>query len=259
MMRHKLFAVVLLLAAAPVQALDKPEDIRACARKNFPATSSSQTFMLTTYGRDESKRSLHANAYWKRDKDGRAKVMLAVDQPDDLKGSSYLMLERDSRDDLYMYLPAARRTKRIMGNQTSDALWGTDFSYEDIKQVQGIFDTGKLKRDADGEVAGKPVYVLSFVPDKVEESAYKRLVSYIDKETCVALQTDFYEAGDAPRKRLTSDPKQIKQEGTRWVPTYFEMKDLRDSTRSELHIEKIEAEVDIPDRLFNPQTFQLGR
>lgn len=258
-MNKIILTALLALVALPAQALDKPEEIRACARGNFPATSSSQTFLLTTYGRDESKRSLHATAYWKRGSDGKAKVMLTVDQPDDLKGSAYLILEKDSRDDLYMYLPAARRTKRIMGNQTSDALWGTDFSYEDIKQVQGIFDTGKLTREADAEIAGKPVYVLSFVPDKAEESAYKRLVSFIDKETCVALQTDFYEAGDAPRKRLSSDPKQVKQEGKRWVAAAYEMKDLRDSTRSELLIEKISADIDIPDRLFNPQTFQLGR
>lgn len=258
-MNKVILSALLVLLALPVQALDKPEDIRACARKNFPATSSSQTFLLTTFGRDESKRSLHATAYWKRGSDGKAKVMLSVDQPDDLKGSSYLMLEKDSRDDLYMYLPAARRTKRIMGNQTSDSLWGTDFSYEDIKQVQGIFDTGKLTREADAEVSGKPVYVLSFIPDKVEESAYKRLVSYIDKATCVALQTDFYETGDAPRKRLSTDPKEVKQDGQRWQATFFEMKDLRDTTRSELRIEKISADIDIPDRLFNPQTFQLGR
>lgn len=258
-MRISALAAVLILATMPVHALDKPEDIRACARKNFPATSSTQTFQLTTFGRDNSKRTLHAVAFWKREADGKAKVMLSVDNPEDLRGSAYLMLEKDSRDDLFMYLPAAGRTKRIMGNQTSDALWGTDFSYEDIKQVQGIFDTGKLTREADAEVAGKKVHVLSIVPDKAEESAYKRLVSYIDQDTCVALQTDFIETGDSPRKRLSVDPKEVKQDGPRWVAVFYEMKDLRDSTRSELRIEKLSADIDLPSRLFNPQTFHLGR
>ncbi|MGH8454391.1 MAG: outer membrane lipoprotein-sorting protein [Nevskiales bacterium] len=259
MMRERIVAVLLLLVTGQVFALDKPEDIRACMRKNFPATSSTQTFMLKTIGREGSERALHATAYWKRAGDGKAKVMLSVDSPDDLRGSAYLMVELATRDDLFMYLPAAGRTKRILGNQTSDSLWGTDFSYEDIKQVQGIFDSGKLVREADAEVAGKKVYVLSFVPAKVEESAYRRLMSHVDQTTCVALQTDFYEAGDTPRKRLSVKPQEVKQEGQRWVAHFYEMSDLRDGTRSELRIEKMTADTDLPERLFNPKTFQLGR
>jgi hypothetical protein len=248
-----------LLLAAPALALEKAEDIRACARKNFPATSSTQTFLLTTIGRDGSERSLHASAFWKRGSDGKAKAMLQVDQPDDLRGSSYLMVEKSTRDDLFMYLPAMNRVKRIQGNQTSDALWGTDFSYEDIKQVQGIFDSGKLTREADAEVAGKKHFVLSFVPDKLEESAYKRIVSQIDPASCVALQTDFFEAGDAPRKRLVVDPKEVRQQGARWMAHLYEMRDLRNETRTVLRIEKITADSDLADRLFNPQTFYLGK
>lgn len=258
-MRNIFVIGVLCLAASPVWALDKAEDIRACVRKNFPTTSSTQTFQLKTVGRDSSERTLHAEAYWKREDDGKAKVMLSVNSPEDLKGSSYLMLEKETRDDLFMYLPAAGRTKRILGNQTSSPLWGTDFSYEDIKQVQGIFDSGKLVREADGEVAGKKVYVLSFSPDKVEESAYRKLMTYVDQETCVALQTDFYEAGEDPRKRLTIKPEEVKKDGVRWIPYFYEMKDLRDGTHSELRIEKWVLDTNLPDRLFNPKTFQLGR
>lgn len=258
-MYARFVAMLLFFAVAPASALDKPEDIRACVRKNFPASSSSHTFLLTTIGADGAERALHASAYWSRDSNGRAQVMLSVDSPDDLRGSAYLILEKDTRDDLYMYLPAARRTKRILGNQTSSSLWGTDFSYEDIKQVQGIFDSGKLKREADAEIAGKKAYVLSFVPDKAEESAYKKLLSYIDQATCVTLQTDFYEDGDKPRKRLSADPQKVKQEGQRWISYSYEIKDLRDNTRSVLVIEKLTLDTDLPQRLFNPKTFQLGR
>lgn len=255
----RILTLLSLLLPATAFSLDKAEDIRACARGNYPASSSTQVFSLKSVGRDGAERTLHAAAYWKRGTNGKAKVMLSVNNPEDLRGSAYLMVELDGRDDLYMYLPAIGRAKRILGNQTSDALWGTDFSYEDIKQVQGIFDSGKLTRQADAEVAGKKVYVLSFEPDKLEESTYRRLVSYVDQDSCVALQTDFYDTGDEPRKRLLVDPKDVKQEDKRWVAYRYEMRDLRDTTRSELRIEKQSAEVDLPERLFNPKTFQLGR
>jgi hypothetical protein len=252
-------ALVFLLLAAPASALEKAEDIRACARKNFPATSSTQTFELTTIGRDGSERSLHATAYWKRGSDGKARAMLQVDQPDDLRGSSYLMLEKTTRDDLFMYLPAVNRPKRIHGSQTSDPLWGSDFSYQDIKQVQGIFDSGKLTRETDVTADAKKLYVLSFVPDAVEESGYRRIVSHIDPTTCVALQTEFFLDGDTPRKRLLVDPKEVKPMGSRWVAHHYEMRDLRNETRTVLRIESMTPDTDLPDRLFNPQTFFHGR
>lgn len=261
--------MVWALLSGPAQALDKsdpgkpglekPEDIRACVRKNYPATSSTQTFQLKSVGREGSARTLHATAFWKKASDGKVKVMLSVSNPEDLRGSAYLMVERESRDDLFMYLPATRRVKRILGNQTSDALWGTDFSYEDIKQVQGIFDAGKLTREPDAEVGGRKAYVLSFAPDKVEESAYRRVVSRIDQETCVALQTDFFRAKETPEKRLTVSAQEIKREGQRWQPHFYEMQDLGNGTRSELRIEKVVADTDLAERLFNPQTFYLGK
>lgn len=252
-------AVGLLLLAMPVAALERAEDIRACARKNYPATSSTQTFELTTIGRDGSERGLHASAYWMRNGDGRAMAMLKVDRPDDLRGSSYLMVERESRDDLFMYLPSLNRVKRIQGNQTSDALWGTDFSYEDIKQIQGIFDSGKLTREADADLEGKKVYVLSFTPDKAEESAYARIVSRIDPASCVALQTDFFEDSQTPRKRLVVDPKEVRQQDSRWIAHHYEMRDLRNETRTVLRIEAVTLDPELPSRLFNPQTFYHGR
>jgi hypothetical protein len=256
---RRVCGLMLMLLALPAAALDKAEDIRACARKNYPASSSTQAFVLTSIGRDGAERSLQATAYWKRGSDGRAKVMLQVDKPDDLRGSSYLMLEKSTRDDLFMYLPAVNRVKRIQGSQLSDSLWGTDFSYEDIKQVQGIFDAGTLTREADAELAGKKVHVLAFVPAQVEESAYKRIVSRIDPATCVALQTDFFQSADTPRKRLTIDPKEVRPQGTRWVAHLYEMQDLHNQTRTVLRIEKMSADVELPERLFNPQTFYHGR
>ncbi|HXG28803.1 MAG TPA: outer membrane lipoprotein-sorting protein [Nevskiales bacterium] len=251
--------LMLLLLAPSVLALEKAEDIRACVRQNYPARSSTQAFVLASIGRDGTERSLQATAYWKRGSDGRAKVMLQVDKPDDLRGSSYLLLEKPTRDDLFMYLPAVNRVKRIQGSQMSDSLWGTDFSYEDVKQLQGIFDAGTLTREADADVAGKKLYVLAFTPAKVEESAYKRIVSRIDPATCVALQTDFFQTGDTPRKRLTIDPKEVRPLGTRWMPHLYEMQDLHNQTRTVLRIDKVSADVELPERLFNPQTFYLGK
>jgi hypothetical protein len=141
----------------------------------------------------------------------------------------------------------------------SDQLWGTDFSYEDIKQLQGIATDGASERLPDTEVAGRPAYVLALVPTAEESSSYTRIVSAIDRETCVTLRTEFYERGESARKVLDADAAEIRPVAGRFVAHAFEMRDLRDETRSWLRIRKIAHDVSIPSKIFNPALLGRGR
>ena len=142
-----------------------------------------------------------------------------------------------------------------MGN----SLWGTDFSYEDIKQLQGIAIEGQSELSAPSMVGDRAVYVLSMTPDAAAKSTYSRLAFSIDQQTCVALITEFYQRGEQPRKILRVDPARLRREGDRWHPEEWEMRDLRDATRSWLRIIEQSSDVDIPDRIFNPTLLGRGR
>src|SRR5690348_14376138 len=90
-----------LASAAGVQTAD---DIRACVRANFPANTSVQTLEVKSVDRAGGSRTLQARAYWKKGSDGRARIMMQVQNPPDLAGSSYLVAENASRDDMFMFL-----------------------------------------------------------------------------------------------------------------------------------------------------------
>jgi hypothetical protein len=157
-----------------------------------------------------------------------------------------------------MYLPAVNRVKRIQGNQMSDDLWGTDFSYEDIKQVQGVLVTGKLDRLADEDVGGRKAYQLGVTPQAGQGAAgYEKIVTWIDHQTCLPLKVEFVEAGKL-RKRMMLDPAKFTRKGERWVAQQYTITDLLSETRTELRINKIEYERPLADRLFNPQTFYIS-
>ncbi len=242
------------IAAAPQTA----DEVRKCMQQNFPKSSSVQSIEVKAADRSGGSRTLAANVYWKRAGDGKAQVMLRVKEPADLKDSSYLVLERSTRDDMFMFLPAANRVRRIQGAQVSDGLWGTDFSYDDMRQVQGILDSGKFERQKDEDFNGRKVYVLAVAPAKAEESSYNRIMSYVDQQTCVPLKTEFFQKAGAPRKRLLVDPAQVTQQGSQWIAHQYDMTDLLSQTATQLRIGKVEYEKKLPERLFNQQTFYLG-
>jgi hypothetical protein len=252
-----LASVSLLLLAPVARALDTAEEIRTCLRSNLPQRTSVQTIELSALDRAGGRRNLRAKLHWKRGDDDLHRIRLRVERPTDLRGSSYLVIEKQGEDEMFMYLPATQRVRRVTTAMISDSLWGTDFSYEDVKQMQGITLAGAVRRLEDATVGERPVYVLELESQANVPSAYSKVVSFVDRDTCVALKTEFYEQGAAPRKLLTADPGQLLSENDRWSARELDMRDLQTGTATRLRVLDSRSDADIPDRLFNPTL--LGR
>jgi hypothetical protein len=239
--------------AGPSSAEPTADEIRACMRRNFPERTSLQTVEVESTDRVGGSRKLTARLHWKRFPDGRPRVMLRVDAPTDLRGAAYLMISGEPEDAMYTYAPSLDRVRRITSKTIGGKLWGTDFSYEDVKRVQGIGSDGALERLPDGEVAGRKVWVVAsqLAPDAGSE--YTRIVFHVDPETCVSLRTEFVDAAHGElRKVMTVDPAQVTREGERWIARLAEMHDRRDETTSRLRVAKVQNDVELSDGLFNP-------
>ncbi|MGI9590791.1 MAG: outer membrane lipoprotein-sorting protein [Myxococcota bacterium] len=253
-------AAFLLPRAVPAAPLTSIEEIRACMRGNLPKQTSRQEVKLTARDRAGGERELEAQMHWKRFPRGLPRVHIRVEAPIDMRGSAYLLIEEEQGREsaMYVYLPTVQRVRRITARTMSDQLWGTDFSYDDIRQLQWISEEAAPERLPDQEVAGRNVYVLSLKHGPEENSSYERIVAFVDHDTCVSLKLEFYERGDQPRKVLRADPASLFKEGRRWIARDAEMSDLRDETSTRIHIVKVENDVEIRDRVFNPTMLDRG-
>lgn len=242
--------------AAESGGMDKTaEDIRGCVRNNFPQETSVQKLAMIAHDRSGGQRTLRAEMFWRIDKDGFTNVMIKVSEPRDLSGSSYLVLERDARDDMFMYLPAVQRVRRIVGNMKSKPLWGTDLSYEDVKQLQGVALTGTVSRLADTQIGERKVNVIQTAYDAAEESAYKRVVTHVDITTCMPLQIDFYDLEDIAVKQLNVNPETLTEVDGRWQMRNLDMLHLNNETHTEIVVEEVTSDESISSRVFNSHTF----
>ena len=242
-------ACVLGLALTAQVGGKTAEEVSECVRGNLPERTSREQIELESLDRAGGRRTLEAKLEWKRADEPRLRI--TVEAPSDLRGAAYLVIEKPGDDDMFMYVPAARRVRRIAGAMLEGELWGTDFSYEDIKQVQGMTGSGGLARLPDADVSGRPVWVVAHRPDGSEGSSYTRIVVYVDRDTCVALRTEFFQRGERPRKVLVADPESLLQVDGRWLAQSLEMQDLRDQTRSWLRVLNVEHDVEIPERVFS--------
>jgi hypothetical protein len=240
-------------AAAKDPAAMTVKQIRACMGKNLVAKGALRDLGLDVFDREGKIRSLRMRLFWKPSKTGGTRVNLRLMEPPAMLGSSYLLLQEGFSEEVYFYLPGADHALRITGQNMSEPLWGTDFSYGEIKQVLGLLHAGATQRLADAQVSGRAAYVLE-TATKVEETGYRKVVSYVDQQACVLLKSEFFKA-EQPRKVLEADVSTLLQADKYWTILGYTMSDKQRNTRTQLTLTDLSFDERLSDKLFDPQLF----
>jgi len=243
-----------LTAAADDAAVNA---VTTCMRANIPETVRIQTVTITSSDRAGGERTLKGKLFGTREKD-RARVMMRIESPNDLSGASYLVRESDGGDEMYLYLPAIQKVRRITGQALDGQLWGTDLSYNDVKYLQNAFagSDGVIENDAP-PFEQREVHALSFTPNPDDALRYRKVRTLVDKKTCVALQVEFHEPS-GPRKVLTVSPSDLRQADGHWYAGKAEVRDLKNGTRTRVTVMGVSSGDKLASRYFSPQSFYLG-
>ena len=124
-----------------------------------------------------------------------SKTLVRYVYPFDVRFSGYLVISNHERiNDQFVYYPSRRKVVRV--NLRSEAVFGTDFCYEDV--IPREIEESDYERVADETVDGMPVYVVEVVPKPFTASEYSRVRVYVEKERFVPLRTRYW---DARRRR----------------------------------------------------------
>ena len=251
--------VFALAGPLPGLAADRSiEEIQACVKKNLPERSARQDLSLLIRDGTGQEQTIEAELFWKRAEDGRSRVLLRVAAPPDLRGSAFLLIEREGSSDMFSYLPELGKVRRITGRTVSGSLFGSDFSYEDIERLQSLATQAKLEKLADAEVAGRATWVLTAPIPPESGSKYQRVVTFIDQQTCVALKTELMAGPEQVSKEVVIAPDQVKAEGTRFIPREILARSLEGSSETRLRVEKVEFDVALSDSLFSEAALTKG-
>lgn len=261
-MRGILFAGLCLLAAVPAQAADSIEQIEACMRANLPSTVQIRDFELVSTDKTGGTRTLAGKVYARLDKGsgkGLINAMMHIQQPSDLRGAAYLVREAqaDKDEEVYVYLPALQKVRRVTGGMKDSSLFGTDLSYADIKQLTYAFTGETLKLEKEDTLEKRPMWLLSMAPDPAHGARFDKVQAWIDQKTCMVLKAEFLSDG-VVRKRFSSAAKFLVQSGPHWYFSEGRVEDLQEKTFTDVRILDVTSGKDLADRLFNPRMFYVG-
>ena len=145
----------LLAYAFNVFAYDIDPEIEACIRKNAPKATAIQKIRLTSEElMYDEEQLLSVKVYWKHSPVGTSNMLALFDEPDDIRGSRLPFLEKEPENEIYLYLPALFKVRRISSDRISSSMYGMDFSYEDFQFMYNMMATSVSGRQPDAVVNG---------------------------------------------------------------------------------------------------------
>lgn len=265
-MKHKWILLCAALAVSPVQASDALKTVLDCMRANVPESARTQQLEVTATDRSGNTRVLTGKVFAMAETTPmgpRLRALLKVNSPSDLAGAAYLVRESENylQDGMYVYLPSVRRVRRVSGTFADGALLGTNFSYNDFRQVQTAFVDAGTTLEGEEQLDSRPVYRLLVVPALEQKSPYSQVHVWVDRKTCVPLKTEFRKGvnGQTLVKELTVPANALQQSGTHWFASMAQMRDLSEGTSSVMRIIGTQLNAVIPPSNFDPTSFYLGK
>ena len=165
------------------------------ARRSAPAWSATRPAPAAsepnwTTDRAGNARRLETTVWWKRAPGLRTQLVTRVDAPASERGTAFLLVEDSRGTNLWSYLPELRTVRRVTGRAASGSFLASDFTYEDIARLDGEAPEARIEQLPDTEPEGRPALVFEGRPAPESGSPHHRIVTFVDRETCVVLRAD---------------------------------------------------------------------
>jgi outer membrane lipoprotein-sorting protein len=182
-----------------------------------------------------------------------SKTLVKYSHPFDIRHSGYLVIHNDERaDDQFVYLPERRKVVRV--NLRSEAVFGTDFSFEDILPREAQDAT--YQRLEDDVIAGVPTFTVEAIPTDFANSEYSRFLVYVEKARYVPLRTRYWDEAGVEVKEMRVDPSSIELHDGVWLPMRVTMRHLLYETSTSLEVTHLEPNPELPRSTFALQRLE---
>jgi outer membrane lipoprotein-sorting protein len=247
-------ALALCLAWSPAAlAEESAQEIARKARDRGSLNLKDLTaeLRLTTRRGDKTKEQVLRTT--SREVGGRAHSVARFLAPAGVAGVGVLTVEGegDEPDDITLYLPKLKRTRKVAKTQRGQSFMDTDFSYADLGGVGG--EEKRIKRLADGTVDGRAVYVLEGQGDK--ESPYGKVTLHVDKETYVPLRVEYQDKEGKPFKEYRT--LKLRKFKDRVLAAESSMRNLQTGSETKMELLKLE-DATLGDEDFTERALERG-
>ncbi|MEO8177273.1 MAG: outer membrane lipoprotein-sorting protein [Deltaproteobacteria bacterium] len=179
--------------------------------------------------------------------------------PADVAGTGVLVFDYEAQaDDVWVYLPALRKIRRIVSAQRSEGFMGSEFSYADLNVP--ALDDYNYRREREESVGGEACHVIDVLPKTPEIAkgeGYSRKTYWVSRERFVLHKAVYYDLEGRAMKELdNSDFKLLDAKRKRYRPMRMVMTNKQNGRVSTFATEQIAFSPEVKDDYFTPRQLE---
>jgi hypothetical protein len=235
--------------------LPDPDEIMNKSREVSLVGALSANITLTITEKNGSNRSRTIAMSSKSYPDGIEKRFLKFLDPPDVRGTSMLIIDnRNSSDEMWIYLPALKKTRRIVSTEKGKSFMNSEFSNADMSSPP-VDDFDYRHTPESGQ---NNQFIIESIPaneDKADEYGYSRKVSYIAKDNYQVMKMDLYNFDNELFKIIDIKGIHKLPEG-RYTISNMVATNLSSNRKSEIRMSDIVEGSNVDDSVFTLQNLE---
>ena len=186
---------------------------------------------------------------------GKVSSLVRFRAPPDVAGIALLAVEGGAgkADELTLYLPAFKRTRRVAQGQRGSSFADTDFSYADFSRGGGSVNEDAGKRLPDEKLLEREVYVVEGPAET--GSPYATVRGFFEKKTFLPLRIEMLDKDGSKLK--TYSVKKLTEVSGRTLAGEAVMENHKTGSATSITLDKVEVGAP-PDELFTERGLERG-
>jgi outer membrane lipoprotein-sorting protein len=270
--------VCALVAAAGVQAAETARQIldrqRALDQTTRRWVDRQEQLRMQVLAPPRAPRDMAVDLFDRKYPNDEQRTMAFFSAPDSVKGTAFFAVTHADRPaDQWLYLPEAKRARRIGGEVRKQGFVGTDFTYHDLALLNEM--PSWTEADAASSLRGQETIdgvscdVIELTP-KREDIGYERIVLWLGHDDLIPRQVEFYETapssgwlGFGGSASSTPPTRRIRQSdvqpiGAIPVAHHVEVETPSAGTKTIVTFARVGFDQKLPDDLFSQPAMEWG-
>jgi hypothetical protein len=250
--------ILLMLLVPHLQAVLQLPDATAIMVRTRDMTmtgsiKSTISLIITEKGGMTRKRTI--SMVTKSYTDGSEKRMIKFLQPPDVRGTALLIIDnKNTADEMWIYLPALKRTRRIVSSENGKSFMNSEFSNSDMTSPS-LTDFAYKHLQGSGEnkewiIESRPVN-----SELADDYGYSRKVSYINSDNWQIKKMEFYNFDNQLFKTIIINNTLSLKDG-KYIVQDMTAKNLISGRSSEIIMDNISTDALIKDSVFSLQNLE---
>jgi hypothetical protein len=215
--------------------------------------SSNISLTITEKGGSIRKRTISMTT--KSYSDGSEKRLIKFIEPADVKGTGLLIVDnKNTPDEMWIYLPALKKTRRIVSSEKGKSFMSSEFSNSDMSSP-ALTDFSYKHIEGSGENRQWIIECKPVSSEKADEYGYSKKISYFNSDNWQLKKTEYYNFENQLYKTMEIKSVQPIDE-SKYLIKNMVVNNLITGRSSGIILDKIATNTKIEDSVFSLQNLE---